>query len=344
MIKLLWTTPQNVEDVRILVQTAIDLEFATLPPYLYAKLSIPAGTNQAAAQRINDVTGEEMIHMCLACNIMNAIGGVVAINPPSYPGPLPGDVDAGLIVHLFPLSEEAMKQGMNIETPVEPLEPQEMALRTTQDTDGPVTIGVFYEMLDVALSQLPASDWQPQRNQISDSQYFQGQLFEVNEYADAHQAISNIVSEGEGSPQSATEGSPLDFQGEVAHFFRFEEIYRNQVLTKAVNQPTGFVWGEPLGVNWNDVYNAISDPESHDFSNESAAAQSVQIACNVAYTDMVDELVKAFGPEQGRLGNAIRAMFDLRTASLTAFNTPLNNGQVAGPSFKYIANCEGTLS
>ncbi len=343
MIKLLWKQPNTVEDVQKLVQTAIDLEFSTLPPYLYAKFTIPAGSNEAAMQRISDITTQEMIHMCLACNIMNAIGGTVAINPPSYPGPLPGDVDAGLIIHLYPFSKAAMQQGMDIESPVEPLEPKQLRMMTEQ-TEGPVTIGVFYEKLDKALSLLPASAWQANRNQISDAQFFQGQLFDVNNYDDAHQAIANIVSEGEGSPQSATEGSPLDFQGELAHYYRFEEIYRNQVLTKDVHAEAGYAWGKPLGVDWNDVYDAITDPQLHDFANESAVVKATQAACNLAYSTMVDELTLAFAGEQGHLGNAVRAMFDLRMTALKALITPLNNGQVAGPSFKYVTNEQGAAS
>ena len=92
MIRLIWQAPKTLNDLHQLVQTAINLEFATLPPYLYAKFSIPEDENVAAFQRLSAIVGQEMIHMCLACNIMNAIGGFPKILPPSYPGPLPGDV------------------------------------------------------------------------------------------------------------------------------------------------------------------------------------------------------------------------------------------------------------
>ena len=344
MIRLLWKAPKNVQDVRKLVQTAINLEFATLPPYLYAKFSILPGKNATAYKLIDSVAGEEMIHMCLACNIMNAIGGKVTITPPSYPGPLPGSVEKGLTVHLYPFSKKAMKQAMNIETPVAPLDPPERQAMMVGDADGPVTIGEFYDNLDGELQKLPPSVWVTNRNQITDAQYFQGQLFAVNTYQDAHQAISNIVSEGEGSPKSATQGSPLDFQGEVAHYYRFEEIYRNKVLTKAVNQPTGYVWGNRLGVRWKEVYNAIADPALHNFSGEPRAAQNVQKECDAAFTDMVTELTHAFSGKEARLGNAIAAMFALRQSALKAFKTPLKNGQVAGPSFKLLSKNKGARS
>lgn len=338
MIKLYWQAPQTVEDVQKLVQGAIDLEFSTLPPYLYAKFSIPDGENLAAAQRMNAIVGQEMIHMCLACNIMNAIGGSPAINPPTYPGPLPGDVGGDLIVHLYTFSEAAMQQGMEIETPVDPIIfPQ---LEALEEASGPVTIGEYYNNLDKALSNLPPSAWTPNRNQISDDQYFQGQIFPINGYPDAHQAIQDIVSEGEGSP---TAGSPLDFQNELAHYYRFEEMYKNQVLVKDTN-PLGYAWGGPLGIDWNAVYPAINDPEKHDFSNDPQAAQDAQAACNAAFTGMVYDLQLAFNGQSGNLGNAISQMFNLRMAALHALVTPLADGTtVAGPSFIYL-NTGGSTS
>jgi hypothetical protein len=336
-VLLEWKAPQSIEDIYKLVQTAIDLEFSTLPPYLYAKFSIPDGMNPAATDRIQTIVGQEMIHMCLACNIMNALGGTVGINPPSYPGHLPGDVGGKLEVHLYTFSEAAMKQGMDIETPEDPIDPPVLKAMRAAPPAGPVTIGQFYAFLDMELSKLPPTAWTPDHNQIGDAQFFQGQLFPVNNYDDAHQAISDIVSEGEGTPQVGGEGgSPLDFEQELAHFYRFQEIYRNKVLVKNDN-PTGYAWNGPLGVDWKAVYPAINDPEEHDFSGDSKEAQMAQEACNAAFTSMVDELRRAFNGEPGRLGNAVGAMFKLRMAALHALVTPLADGtSVAGPSFLYI--------
>lgn len=332
MILLEWTPPQSIQDVQQLVQTAINLEFSTLPPYLYAKFSIPDGANPAASNRLEAIIRQEMVHMCLACNIMNAIGGSPKIVPPHYPGPLPGDIGNNLTVHLYAFSQAAAQQGMNIETPIDPIDPPQLELMAVSGTK-PVTIGQFYMLLDGVLSELPASAWTANRNQVWDNQYFQGQIFAVNNYTDANNAIQDIISEGEGSPQA---GSPLDFQNELAHFYRFEEIYMNQLLVKADNS-VGYAWGAPLGVDWNAVYPAINDPENHDFSGDPPAAQAAQAACNTAYTSMVDELTKTFNGNTGSLGNAVGAMFQLRMAALHALVTPLADGtSVSGPSFIYL--------
>jgi len=340
MIRLQYKPITSVEDARAMLQIAIGVEFGTLPPYLYAMFSIPPEKNAGAASRIRSVAMQEMIHMCLACNILNALGGDPVLTPPAYPGPLPGDIGPPggepLIIHLLPFSVDAMAQGMKIEQPEKPIE---FPVETLAAAAPPaaVTIGQFYQALDQYLSTLPSSAWTPGRNQIDDSQFFAGQLFPINSYADAHQAIDDIVSEGEGAPDS-----PLDFQKEIAHYYRFGECFYDKVLTKA-NNPKGYAWGpESLGIDWTAVYPAIPDPCTHDFSKEPPAAQAAQAACNQAYSRMVDELRLAVTGNSGRLGNAVRAMFDLRVSAQVALTTPLADASlVAGPAFLYTPSGTG---
>lgn len=338
MIKVRWQAPGSITDVQRLVQQAVDIEFSTLPPYLYAKMTILPGSNAPAMARMNGIVQQEMIHMCLASNILNAIGGTVAINPPHYPGPLPASVGGSLIVHLLPFSVPAMAQGMAIEEPSQPIDPPVlMAMVEAKMLDMSITIGEYYHLLDQALKALPASAWTPNRFQIDDSQFFPGQLFAVNNYEDAHKAITQIVSEGEGTPVSpGNPGSPLTFENELAHYYRFWEMERNQVLVKDPGNPVGYAWAGSLGLNYAAVYPAIADPELHDFSQDPPAAQLAQAGCNAAYTAMVDALTVAFGGGTGGLGVAVRAMFDLRMAAINALSTPLANGQVAGPAFLYM--------
>jgi hypothetical protein len=334
MIYLKFKRIEKIEDAIELLQMAIKLEFSTLPPYLYALYSVRPGTNAEASSRIKAVTMQEMAHMCLACNILNALGTDPALAVPTYPGPLPGGITGGgkepLIIHLLPFSKDAMKQAMAIEEPEEgaiPF-PHVTALAAAEPTF--MTIGQFYNYLDSYLKTLPPAQWKKGRNQIDDRQFLQGEVFAVNGYDDAHNAIVRIVSEGEGHKKD-----PLDFQGEVSHYYRFGEIFYDQVLTKADN-PLGFAWTGTLGVDWTAVYPAIADPGSHDFSKDPPAALAAQDQCDEAFTRLVQELQKAVTGNVDRLGNAVRAMFDLRTAAKHALTVPLAvPTQVAGPSFRY---------
>ncbi len=343
MIRLQLNPLSDVTDAWSALQTAIDLEFATLPPYLYAMFSIPPGENVAAAQLIKSVAMQEMIHMCLGCNILNALGGTPALTPTAFPGPLPGDIGPvggeALDIHLYPLSEPAMQQAMNIEQPETiPDLPIVTTRALLQEPAGSGTIGQFYARLDAFLATLPAGDWQPNRNQITDNQFFPGQLFAVNNYDDAHRAISQIVSEGEGAADD-----PLDFQEQPAHYYRFGEIFYNKVLTRNPAAPKGYQWGpDALGVDWTQVYPAICDPGTRDFSNDPPAAQAAQADCNAAFTAMVNALRSAVSGGDGQLGVAVRAMFELRLAAKVALHCPLADGAgVAGPAFIYLSSDPG---
>jgi ferritin-like protein len=332
MIQLQFKRIETIDDAVELLQMAIGIEFGTLPPYLYALYSIRSGTNNAAAERIRSVAMQEMAHMCLACNVLNALGTNPVLKAPTYPGPLPGGIGADgkpLDIHLLPFSKAAMAQAMAIEEPESGAIPIPHALAAGAEPRF-MTIGQFYHYLDGFLATLPAAKWSKARNQIDDRQFLQGELFAVNGYDDAHRAIQRIVSEGEGS-----KANPLDFENEVAHYYRFAEVYYDQVLTKA-NNPEGFVWQGTLGVDWNGVHPAIHDPGSHDFTNDPPAARAAQDQCNEAFTRLVQELQRAVSGEAGRMGNAVRAMFDLRTAARHAMTVPLAvPTQVAGPGFRY---------
>ena len=76
------------------LQWAIEVEHFTIPPYLCALYSIPErGDNVESARIIQSVVMEEMLHMTLVANIMNAVGATPIVNKPGfipkYPCPLP---------------------------------------------------------------------------------------------------------------------------------------------------------------------------------------------------------------------------------------------------------------
>ena len=334
MIRLSLGKLTSLDDAREKLQTAIGVEFGTLPPYLYALYSIRPGTNVEAAELIRSVVLQEMIHMCLGCNILNALGGNPKIAPISYPGPLPSDIGPEgqrLTLHLLPFSKAAMEQAMKIEEPEHVPPFPVAALVMAQTPEAPVTIGQFYRALDAFLATLPASDWRANRNQIGDDQFFVGQLYPVDSYADAHKAIGQIVSEGEGAKDD-----PLNFQDELAHYFRFGEIFNEKVLTK-IDHPPGYQWGPSrFPIDYSSVFPAISDPALHDFSQETSEVRAAQAACDKAFAGTIEALLRAVGGASGALGQAVAAMFALRRAAVRAFETPLADpAKVAGPSFIY---------
>lgn len=106
-----------------LLQTAILIEHSTIPPYLTALYSIKDGTNALASQIIRSVAVEEMLHMIMVCNVMNAVSIQPSVNRPqnypSYPMKLPMNVD--FYVGLETFSSNSIATFIAIESPSSPL-------------------------------------------------------------------------------------------------------------------------------------------------------------------------------------------------------------------------------
>src|SRR3954452_9112428 len=94
---------QTLDSLREHLQWAIELEHATIPPYMCALYSLDAVRNPAAAEVLTSVFMEEMLHLTLAANLLNAVGGQPVLDAPhllpGYPTRLPHG-DRSLEVHL----------------------------------------------------------------------------------------------------------------------------------------------------------------------------------------------------------------------------------------------------
>ena len=72
----------TLDDLRTHLQWAIEIEHRIIPPYLCALYSIKPGRNREASEAITSVFIEEMLHMTLAANVLNAIGGAPVLDQP----------------------------------------------------------------------------------------------------------------------------------------------------------------------------------------------------------------------------------------------------------------------
>jgi hypothetical protein len=179
----------DIGSLRRALQLAMMLEHSTIPPYLTALFSIEPGHNVEVAGLIRSVVVEEMFHMALAGNILNAIGGRPMIDRsgfvPSYPGRLPGGVRPDLTVHLRACSKKHIADCfMAIEEPTDVVVPRGIPVPSPHDvaaieiddrdrisplghevaqqleqhfqhaTHVPLTIGFFYQQVAQALIRL----------------------------------------------------------------------------------------------------------------------------------------------------------------------------------------------
>jgi hypothetical protein len=100
----------DLAGLRRIVQLAIEVEHATIPPYLCALFSIKPGRNIEVGRLLRSVVVEEMLHMALMGNLLNALGGEPKIDKPAfvprYPGHLPASVRPDITVTLRKCSKE----------------------------------------------------------------------------------------------------------------------------------------------------------------------------------------------------------------------------------------------
>ncbi|XP_028403091.1 uncharacterized protein LOC114525845 [Dendronephthya gigantea] len=113
--------------LKSLLQTALQLEHATIPPYFTGYLSIMKGYNTEVKSMLKDILIDEMHHMAQVSNILNAIDGNPNLFAPhfvaSYPSYLPGGVHPDVKITVNKISKLQIRNVfMVLETPAKELE------------------------------------------------------------------------------------------------------------------------------------------------------------------------------------------------------------------------------
>ena len=244
-----------------LLQSALQLEFATIPPYLSAAFSIKKD-NEEINQLIIRVAKEEMLHMTVVANLMNAIGVTpnIAGAVPDYPYKL-NLFDPPIQLHLQSFSLQLVNNlFMRIEAPEDPIDysspvPALAPATPAADAERPETIGQFYaEIIELINSDtIPNLFKNAERDaykQIEVTPNFQRIAYTSNdddhEYPlkedinfiikDKESAVRHltwVVDQGEG----ATPLNPLTPAGITGHYYRFESILKGRYLVKDETVP-----------------------------------------------------------------------------------------------------------
>ena len=358
---------QKLAELREQLQTALELEHSTIPPYLCALYSIKPGTNLMPVQIIKSVVLEEMLHMIMAGNLLNAIGGKPEIGAketgkggkfvPDYPTRLPGDVDPSIVVNLSYFSKESIKTFWKIEHPLGGFKlPSEFGPSATAYG----SIGEFYEALRKNMTELEAIaklkgktifTGKPER-QVSAEHYYGagGKLFTVHCLEDAFRVIDEIVGQGEGTLGSIfsepfQEGDPkyLIFGPDVeeyAHYFRFKEVHYERFY--AVNDSAhreshnkGLPTGERFEVDWEAVYKMRPNPKLKDHSKGSPVYNKMYEFCKT-YSALLDSINQACNGKPDALKDGIPLMYQLKYQAVELMCIPVGDGYTAGPSFEYV--------
>jgi Ferritin-like len=242
----------TLESLREHLQWAIELEHFTVPPYLCALYSLDPERNPDAAEVLSSVLVEEMLHMALAANLLNAVGGRPQLDTPrmlrGYPRGLPHG-DRSFEVPLARFSPEALKVFLQIEQPA--------ALRASPESDDYETIGQFYDAIrrglrklcrDLGAATVFCGD--PAR-QVTNALYTGGggRIIPVHDLSTALAALDEIVEQGEGATHRQVWDGDRDVfhpeRDQVAHYYRFQELKIGRRYRRGDTPRSGAIWRCP---------------------------------------------------------------------------------------------------
>ncbi|MFG2301695.1 ferritin-like protein [Actinacidiphila glaucinigra] len=309
--------------LRQALQVAVELELATIPPYLCAWWSV-RDRSDTVATLIRGIVTDEMFHMGLACNMLVAVGGrprIAAVSP-DYPCPLPGGVRSELTVHLSGLTRAYVRDVlMAIETPESPF---------PEPSAGPPTIGDFYDGVVTAfLDHRPELSVRGQMGQ----RIGPDELRPMRTLDDVVAAVEIIKEQGEGtsdSPEAPT-GDATGGHRDVAHYYAFAEIYHGRAL-----QETDGLWefsGPP--VPFPDVHPMGVVPKG-GWPHPPREAATLLRRFDTVYGELLRDLEAAWqSGDHGALNRAIRTMEQLEEPALALMQIPLGDGRhTYGPQFR----------
>lgn len=309
------------EDLRDHLELAIQVELATIPPYLFAMYSIEDQASEPALL-IRSIVAEEMLHAALAANVLLAVGG----NPrfetteliPNYPGLIPHHRPP-LELNLEPCSLELVRDVfMLIEQP---------EIRgAIPEADEFETLGQFYHALEAGIVELAGRYdlfSNPQVNrQLSDPAFYtpveydaedSGGLSLVDDLESALASIEVIVHQGEGL---STERWADPAHQELTHHHKLLQISDGTSVLGPVRalQP---------------------NPKTADYPHD---LRPVSDLFNAGYRHLFFVLAELFSTKEEKLG-AVRRMYLLMGEVLSVLanflvRQPLAGDRFAAPTFE----------
>jgi Ferritin-like len=324
------------------MQWAIELEHATMPPYLCALYSLDPGHNVDAGEVVSSVLLEEMLHMTLAANLLNAVGGRPRLDMPSmlpgYPRPLPHG-GRSFEISLFRFGAEAIETFLKIERPSPADGPAE--------SDDYETIGQFYEAIRRGLSELTVTLGEatvfcgdPAR-QVTDQHIYtgSGRIIAVDGLASALVALAQIVEQGEGADHTQVWDGDVDIfhpeRDQVAHYFRFRELMHGRRYRRG-DTPRSGPTGDPIPIDWDRVRPMRANPRTSDHPPGSPIRMA-QEQFNRSYCALLHRLEEAFDGAPQTLGSAVSVMYALKAQAQALMHMPTEDGlATAGPTFEYV--------
>lgn len=356
----------TVDDLHYYLLQALKLEHSTIPPYITALYSLKPGANPEAFHVIRVVAVEEMLHLTLVANVLNAVGGTLKgtlTDPdfvPQYPTYLPtGETDFQVGLEKF--SHDSVRAFLNIERGLEEDDHnQEKPVIVTRDEKRKshkrqflkvrnqpsysfYSIGQFYGMIIQGMFDLQRKlgdalfCGDPQR-QVTPEYYYNGagDIVPVTDLTSAIQALRVIQEQGEGSRV----GAIYDAERQLAHYYRFEQLELGQSyvintsdpeLSDKPHHPTG----EKFTVDWDAVYPVKPNAKLSDYPKGSELYEAAK-DFRREYSEFLSKIEYSFDGHPEALIPAVGGMFRLKDKANLLMRNPIPGleGVNAAPIFR----------
>jgi Ferritin-like len=321
--------PESLPELRKYLQGALEIEHLTIPPYLTAMYTIQAGTNRCAYYVIRSVVLEEMLHMTLVANLLNAVGGRPRVAHPDfvrrYPARLPYSA-LDVTIPLQHFSPAAMRTFLLIE------HPQRFDPGPLPSSPGWTSIGQFYDFIRRGLLTLVGQLGEstvfcgPRERQVGPAEFYNsgGEAFPVTDLASALLALRVITEQGEGLHGSIFDSDDLLFgeTRQLAHYFRFNEILTGRSYGPH-DTPGAPPTGPAIDVRWEGAY--LIDPNASVADYARYADNAVYrhaVAFNDAYAELLAHLEIAFNGVPRVMILGVPAMLRLRELAERLYHNP----------------------
>jgi hypothetical protein len=347
--------PDDLLKLHGLLQDALMVELSTIPPYATACYSIkeqgqydrssPEIVNAEPIEVIRQVMVEEMLHMVLVANVMNAIGCMPVMNDPDKVPKYPRRLlkDCGPEIRLRRFDREQVRAFCDVERGHEdPKKPP---------TEDYKTIGGMYRFIEHLLVEAVKKYGTDKiftgkaEYQITPADYYGagGEVIPVKDLESARRALTEIREEGEGAHHGGTAGDKDPIPGppgenlqDIAHYFKF-----NEMLHSRYYRPDDLVDAPPSGddmvVDWNAVCPMRDDPKSEDYAGL-PDIRALSDSFNATYSALLDGLNAAFNGKKDHLRGLVPVMYQLREKAQKLMRVPLPGvvpTQTAGPTWDY---------
>lgn len=305
---------RSARELQPYLQEALELEMLVIPPCLTALFSLRDGRNSEIREILRNAAVDEMLHVALIANIMNAIRCPPLLSASTLARGYPARPPLGAKNVELGLNKFSAELGRGVFRAVD----QSVNQTSAQDPDAAAGgLGHFYATLCAKIEDLGDSVFigDPARQFVDAISYSERELFRVHDTATAVRALRLISGAEIDSP-----GATIDCPGS-AHWRRLSQI---------VGAPKSSIMGafDPEG-----VINIVQNSRADMYEPGSPARAAID-AFNVAYCNVLADLNESFNGRPERYERAVSGMYRLTSLARSIVTIDRGDGTFASPSFE----------